>query len=259
MVGTAKAIRKGSRTVKTDETVKARKTVKTVKAAKPLKESLEDTPSDSVMNSSSVMPKQYALPERLEDYDHDEMIKSQIQFKTKQSETIRPEIILEALGEINRSDAVLRFMKYVPVDLARKIECGLFEFSLIKLSEDENYTIEFLHAIYQEKARDLMLNLDPTNRIQNETLRPSVTNGQIQAYYLAFMRPEQLHPKRWKDVIDKKVKLEEYGSEMKVTDLYTCYKCRNKKCITTQQQTRSADEPMTVFVTCLVCYNTFTK
>ena len=46
---------------------------------------------------------------------------------------------------------------------------------------------------------------------------------------------------------------------MSYTDLYKCYKCKERKCKVIQLQTRSADEPMTNFITCLVCFNTFTK
>lgn len=34
---------------------------------------------------------------------------------------------------------------------------------------------------------------------------------------------------------------------------FTCFKCKSKKTTYTQAQTRSADEPMTTFVTCLNC------
>ena len=37
------------------------------------------------------------------------------------------------------------------------------------------------------------------------------------------------------------------------TDNFTCRKCKSKKCSYYQLQTRSADEPMTTFVTCLDC------
>ena len=37
------------------------------------------------------------------------------------------------------------------------------------------------------------------------------------------------------------------------TDDFTCHKCKSKKCSYYQLQTRSADEPMTTFVTCLNC------
>ena len=39
------------------------------------------------------------------------------------------------------------------------------------------------------------------------------------------------------------------------TDQFLCGKCKNRKCTYYQLQTRSADEPMTTFVTCTVCNN----
>ena len=52
---------------------------------------------------------------------------------------------------------------------------------------------------------------------------------------------------------------EDTENNMATTDLYKCYKCGERKATSYQMQVRSADEPMTIFVTCLVCYNTFTK
>ncbi len=39
------------------------------------------------------------------------------------------------------------------------------------------------------------------------------------------------------------------------TDQFQCGKCKQRKCQYYQMQTRSADEPMTTFVTCTVCGN----
>jgi transcription elongation factor S-II len=39
------------------------------------------------------------------------------------------------------------------------------------------------------------------------------------------------------------------------TDMFRCGKCRGRKCTYFQMQTRSADEPMTTFVTCINCGN----
>ena len=39
------------------------------------------------------------------------------------------------------------------------------------------------------------------------------------------------------------------------TDTFTCRKCKSKKCTYMQIQTRSADEPMTLYVTCIECGN----
>ena len=37
------------------------------------------------------------------------------------------------------------------------------------------------------------------------------------------------------------------------TDIYKCGRCKKRECTFYQLQTRSADEPMTTFVTCLNC------
>ena len=39
------------------------------------------------------------------------------------------------------------------------------------------------------------------------------------------------------------------------TDTFTCRICKSKECTYYQMQTRSADEPMTTFVTCINCNN----
>ena len=200
------------------------------------------------------------LPLKLRDFDRDKILLTLIKFKTLKSKQIKPRIIYDSLGSINRGSTVLKLMDIVPPKIAFTIEKGLYEFCLLKLSEETNYDVSFLEPIYNEKAHDIMSNLDPNHpRVQNKTLLINVKKKLIDPYYLAFMRPEQLHPARWSQEQEKKRRLEEYGSEIKVSDLYTCYKCNSKKCITSQMLTRSADEPMTIFVTCLVCHNTFTK
>jgi DNA-directed RNA polymerase subunit M/transcription elongation factor TFIIS len=202
----------------------------------------------------------HEVPDELSEYDRQKILTYMMKFKTMRSKCIKPEIIHRSLGELNRGEAIIVLSDLVPANIAQLIEGGLFEFTLLKLSEDLNSTMEFLEIIYQDKLHDLITNLNPSyERVENKTLLPGVIDGKIDPYYLAFMRPEQLHPQRWLSEMTKRKTIEEYGSNMKVTDLYTCYKCKQKKCITTQLQTRSADEPMTIFVTCLVCYNTFTK
>ena len=37
------------------------------------------------------------------------------------------------------------------------------------------------------------------------------------------------------------------------TDMFKCRKCKSKNCTFYELQTRSADEPATIFVTCLDC------
>ena len=70
------------------------------------------------------------------------------------------------------------------------------------------------------------------------------------------MTHQELNPERWNVLIDRKIKREKhkYSDNMAAsTDTFTCNKCKKNKCTYYQMQTRSADEPMTTFVTCLNC------
>lgn len=66
----------------------------------------------------------------------------------------------------------------------------------------------------------------------------------------------EMDPERWGELIDKKVKREASKFHTNIqasTDMFTCRKCKSKKCTYYELQTRSADEPATIFVTCLDC------
>jgi transcription elongation factor S-II len=71
------------------------------------------------------------------------------------------------------------------------------------------------------------------------------------------MSPSQWCPEKWKDVLEKKRINEEKENNVSYVDTYTCRKCGAKKSTIRSQQTRSLDEPITYFVTCCNCYNTF--
>lgn len=67
---------------------------------------------------------------------------------------------------------------------------------------------------------------------------------------------EKIDPRRWQVIKDKQEKTNAMLFETRqevATDDFTCPKCHQKKCTFYQLQTRSADEPMTTFVTCIHC------
>ena len=70
------------------------------------------------------------------------------------------------------------------------------------------------------------------------------------------MSPSEMFPEMWKSILDKKEKRDQLKYEKRseiATNLYRCGKCGKSQCSIYQLQTRSADEPMTTFVTCLNC------
>lgn len=181
-------------------------------------------------------------------------------FKISKSSEFSILLVIDVMKDVDRMWGYDEIFKHVnDCYIADEIEKGVFEFTLSKMYEGK-YDHGFSQYIYRDKILDLCVNLDITNkRINNETLITSVKDKRVVPRYLAFMRPEQLHPQRWKVILDKIQMEESAENDMKVTDIYKCYRCGERKCTSSQMQTRSADEPMTIFVTCLNCYNTFTK
>lgn len=121
---------------------------------------------------------------------------------------------------------------------------------------------------YTEKVRGLVFNLK-----KNAQIRERVILGQISADRLPKMTPEQLatdEKAKERDATVKKLqdsrRLDwDQANESKINDmcgikgellkasLFTCGRCKSTKTTSTQKQTRSADEPMTVFVFCMNC------
>lgn len=70
--------------------------------------------------------------------------------------------------------------------------------------------------------------------------------------------PSEYLPSKWKKITDefKKKLNDEINPDLgNVTTMWTCSKCGHNKTSYYQLQTRSADEPMTTFVTCITCGN----
>ena len=94
--------------------------------------------------------------------------------------------------------------------------------------------------------------------LQNPKFKNEILNGSINVEKLVGMNHHELNPERWKDYIEKKIKRDTLKYERKMeaaTDTFTCRKCKSKECNYYQMQTRSADEPMTTFVSCINCGN----
>jgi len=75
---------------------------------------------------------------------------------------------------------------------------------------------------------------------------------------IVSMTPQQLYPDIWEELMLKnKKKLDALSLQKNVqgTSMFKCGKCKQNNCTYFQMQTRSADEPMTTFVTCLNCSN----
>jgi transcription elongation factor S-II len=110
---------------------------------------------------------------------------------------------------------------------------------------------------YKTRIRSLYQNLRSKT---NGALRTRVLAGDIAPARLVKMTHEELKSeerkaedaKMMKENMDKAMVAQE---EQSISTHLRCGKCNQKKVTYTQAQTRSADEPMTTFCTCLNCGN----
>jgi transcription elongation factor S-II len=110
---------------------------------------------------------------------------------------------------------------------------------------------------YKAKFRQLHFNL---KHDKNPDLRRKVLEGGIAPEELITLSPEDLasDAKREDNQRIRERKLFDAApaaSKQATTDQFQCGKCRQRQCTYYQMQTRSADEPMTTFVSCLNCNN----
>jgi len=134
------------------------------------------------------------------------------------------------------------------------LEKGIFNYAL---KEADNRKIvkkwdnKFFVQIYLNHLKSILENL-------NDKWIEEINNGSIQSHKLAFMTHQELNHAKWSQLIDAKSKRDKNKFETNVaaaTDTFTCRKCKANQCTYYQMQTRSADEPMTTFVTCIPCGN----
>lgn len=133
--------------------------------------------------------------------------------------------------------------------LADQIEDSIYRWT--KDFTEANQTPEFMfESFYQDKFSDILKNLDIKI---NSYLINAIKNKEINPKDIAFMKPEEIFPEKFDAIIKKKKVEQAIKDNQATTDAFKCPKCKNRKCKIDQKQTRSGDEPMTTFVTCLEC------
>ena len=139
---------------------------------------------------------------------------------------------------------------------ATNLEKGVFNWALKEASFrkvvkkwDNTYFVE----IYKSHLRSVYINLKNS---PNLVASIGTDTEQIKPHEVAFMTHQEMMPERWTAMLEKKKKEDANRYECNIqaaTDTFTCRKCRSKKCTYMQLQTKSSDEAMTTFVTCLDC------
>lgn len=146
-------------------------------------------------------------------------------------------------------------IKIENIKISENLEKGIFNYTLEECERKnliKKWSNEFFVIIYIQKVKAIIFNL------KNTHLFNKLIKKEIKAHELAFLNHQSMRPDLWNKLLEEKRIKDENKFAPKIeasTDDFKCSKCKSKKCTFYQLQTRSADEPMTTFVTCLDCGN----
>jgi len=153
----------------------------------------------------------------------------------------------------NLRDNTLNFLsKKFKSELAIRIEESIFKFSNI-YAEDNN-TPFLLEQIYESKSDDFNRLLSNKNL---EFIIKNIKEKKIDPNKIAFMKPSELDFEKYGEILKKQQQLDK-KNEPKGSSAHTCEKCNKSNVSISELQTRSGDEPATVFLTCLECNHVVT-
>lgn len=132
------------------------------------------------------------------------------------------------------------------------LEKGIFNYALKEAQQKKvikKWDNHLFVQIYVNHLRSIMNNL-------NGEILQKITDGTLKPHLVAFMTHHEMRPEKWAALIDAKSKRDKNKFEVNLsaaTDSFTCRKCKGNKCTYMQLQTRSADESMTTYVSCITC------
>ena len=163
--------------------------------------------------------------------------------------------LIQRNPEVFRENIAKYFVKVIGEEkIGKNIEVGIFNYTIQEATTRETIkkwkNILFCE-IYLARLKSICTNLR-----NNQGLLENIQNGGILPETFAHISHQEMNPERWRELIEKKSKKDQQRFHNQVeasTDMFTCKKCKSKKCTYYELQTRSADEPATIFVTCLDC------
>lgn len=147
--------------------------------------------------------------------------------------------------DILRTQMLKHLNNHYDNDDSKNIEMQIYDYIIdvinfqqvndIKISKKEYYITICTH---------ILQNLD-TTYLKNTEFKKILKNK-------LTLNPVEMFPSKW-EYYKKLEEESEKKKEIATTDMFKCSRCKERKCTYVQVQTRSADEPMTNFITCINC------
>lgn len=139
------------------------------------------------------------------------------------------------------------------------LEMAMYKASFVsatKLNALKHWDNPLFIEIFMGIQRQVLSNIHPLSPVKNTRIIQRVRDGEFELADLPYMSAQDLFPENWQELADRQLLREQRlleGNKGQATDTYKCNRCGKRECTYYQLQTRSADEPMTTFISCLNC------
>jgi len=145
--------------------------------------------------------------------------------------------------------------------ISRQIEQSIYNSSIQFSSENNikrNWENKIFKSLYLSRIRSIYTNLKEDSYLQNKNFKTRILENDIDPKKISILSNYDIFPEIWEELLLKLAENDKLKYELKpeaMTDMFKCRKCGSRSCSYYEFQTRSADEPMTQFITCLDCNN----
>jgi transcription elongation factor S-II len=121
---------------------------------------------------------------------------------------------------------------------------------------NKHFDNNLFQVCYMSAARRILSNLNQDSYVKNPHLLSRILQGHLSIEHLADMDITDYAPAIYGPLREQMNLREQHlleGNKAMATDLFKCSRCHKRECTYYELQTRSADEPMTKFITCVNC------
>lgn len=140
--------------------------------------------------------------------------------------------------------------------LLKKIERSCYNYTFGK-AQELNIPTKWLdpdfNNIYTIVCAKIASNIDQTNSVCNTYLADAIMNDTINILNLPKMTSQELHPEKYRTVLQQLEMSKNVSRTVRTTAMYTCRRCRKSECTYENLYNRSLDEGVNLIITCMSC------
>ena len=165
----------------------------------------------------------------------------------------------------SREAMTLYFKKQLSAKQIVELETAIYTNCLDEAAKHHvirDWSFPQFRSLYERKLRHICANLEPTSYIGNTHLLTRYKKGEFRFEDLVSWNNTEIFPERNKELAEKQFQREQRlleGNKANATDQFFCGRCHKRQCTYYELQTRSADEPMTIFIQCVNCGKRWTQ